>query len=169
MTAPAEAPKFAPPPWKWLARPLFTAWLLGCVVSLLDSGGLTLGRVIPSSLTWTWVPLVEALALAAVWKFERRPVSFTTAMDGFFAGNAPWWLWLIAFAGCRSLFSETIWLGLAAVAGAGTALLDYRFFRSIESGSPLRDLVVERVLAWVPSILLFGGASLVPGLIERMQ
>jgi len=171
----AELATKAPPgvrrrPWTWLAKPLFTAWLLGCVVSLLDFRALTLGRVLPAALVWTWVPLLETAALGAVWKIEPRAMGFRRAVDRFCAGDLAWWLLLIAFAALWREMGESVWLAFAGVVGAGTALRDYRFFRrDLGSPAPLRDLILERALAWIPGILLFGGGSLVPGLIERLR
>jgi hypothetical protein len=156
--------------WIWLPKPLFTAWVLGCVVSLLDSRGLTIGRVLPAALTWSWVPLLEILAFAAVWKLQPRPMPFAIAVDRFCAGNTFWWLLLVAFGACWRLLPESVWLVFAAGVAAWNAFSDYRFFqREMKSAAPLRDLLINRVLAWVPGILLFGGASLWPGIAERLQ
>ena len=156
--------------WVWLPKPLFTAWVLGCVVSMLDSRALTLGRVLPATLTWSLVPALEILALAAVWRLAPRPVGFARAVDRFCGGNLAWWLLLIAFAACWRELAESWWLALAAAVALSTAVSDYRFFRdSLASPSPLRDLAVERALAWIPGILLFGGGSLWPGILERLQ
>jgi hypothetical protein len=170
-----RTPSSAPAPeraggWSWLARPLFTAFLLGCVVSLLASGSLTLARVVPASVTWSWVPLFEILSLAAVWRIGPRPIPFTRAVDLFCAGNAPWWLWLIAFAAFWSLLPARIWLASAAAVAVWSGRTDYRFFRfTLKSASPARDLLAGRVVAWTPGILLFGGASLWPGIVERLK
>jgi hypothetical protein len=156
--------------WTWLPAPLFTAFLLGCTVSLLASGSLTLGRALPAALTWSFVPVFEIGALAAVWKLGPRPVPLAGAIGRFCAGNAPWWLWLTAFAACTSWFPAWIWLLFAAVVAAWSARLDYRFFRvELKSAAPMRDLMVERALAWTPAILLFGGTSLWPGLLEKLK
>jgi len=154
--------------WSWLSKPLFTAALFGCVISLLDSRGLTLARVLPAALVWTWVPGLEILALAAVWKLAPRPVPFTRAVDEFCTADASWWLLLIAFAALYRQMPESLWLSLAAVVEAWNLRADYAFFREMGSRSPIRDLLLERAIAWVPGILLFGGGSLIPGLIERL-
>jgi hypothetical protein len=174
-----QTPSSAPVPdragrWRWMScwlpRPLFTAWLFGCVVSLLISGSLTLARVVPAAITWSWVPLFEILALAAVWKMSPRPIPFACAVDRFCAGNAPWWLWLIVFGAFWYRFSIAVWLAAAAVVAVWSAILDYRFFRlALASPAPARDLLAERAVAWTPAILLFGGSSLWPGLLERLK
>ncbi len=156
--------------WSWLAKPLFTAWLFGCVVSMLDSRGLTLGRVLPAAVTWSWVPLLEILALSAVWKLGPRPIPFRLAVDRFCAGDASWWGLLIAFGALYRLLPESVWVAFAAVVAVWNLWADYSFFRqAVGSASPLRELLVERALAWVPGVLLFGGGSLWPGLIERLK
>ena len=156
--------------WTWLSKPLFTACIFGCVVSLLESRNLTLGRVLPAAIIWTWVPILEILALGAVWRMGPRKLAFPEAVDRFCAGDTPWWLLLIAFATFWREMSETVWLCIAAAIACWTALSDYRLFRySLGSTAPLRDLLLERALAWVPGILLFGGAALVPGVVERLK
>jgi hypothetical protein len=156
--------------WRWLSRPLFTGGLFGCVISLLDSRGLTLGRVLPAAIVWCWVPVLEVLAFAAVWKLAPRPIRFTHAVDEFCAGDASWWLFLIAFAALYRQLPENVWVCMAAVIAVWNLRADYRFFReTLGSAAPLRELLLERALAWAPGILLFGGGSLVPGLIERLK
>lgn len=166
-SAPALSPAGG---WRWLARPLFTACLLGCVVSLLTAGSLTLALVLPASITWSWVPLLQILSLAAIWQAARRPIPFTRAIDLFCAGNAPWWFWLIVFAACWRLLPATIWVATAVPVALWSARADYRFFRDVlRSTSPLRHLLLERALAWPAAVLLFGGASLWPGLLEKLK
>ena len=143
---------------------------MGCVVSLLESGALDPARVALSSLTWTWAPLLQIASLAVVWKAAPRPTPFRLAVDRFFAGNTCWWLFLLAFAVGHSAASETVWLAIAAAIALWSAFIDYRFFRgTLASSSPLRDLLLQKAAAWIPGILFFGGASLVPGLIERLK
>ena len=79
----------------WLAwrRPLLTAFILGCGVSLITSGRLTLRLVGPATIYWSFVPLLEiaplaALPLAALWR-RRQPVSFPRAIDLCFTGHGP--------------------------------------------------------------------------------
>lgn len=156
--------------WTWLARPLFTAWVFGCVVSLLESRNLTLALVLPAAVTWTWVPMLEMLVLAIVWRIGPRSLPFPSAADRFFAGDTPWWLLLIAFGVFWREMSETVWLCIAAAIACWTAWVDYRLFRNeLGSAWPLRDLVLERALAWGPGIMIFGGASLWPGIVERLK
>src|SRR5262245_62065856 len=78
-------------------RPLFLALVLGSLASLLATGGLGIRVVATSALAWSFVPSVEALALAALtW---RRRKDLPVLIDRFFAGHAPWTLLLVAIAG----------------------------------------------------------------------
>lgn len=154
----------------WVRRPLFTAWLLGCTVSLLACGSLTPGRVAESTLTWSWAPLLQIASFGVMWKAGPRSMPFRKAVDLFFAGNVGWWLLLVIFAGGHSLASFRVWLALAALVAAWGCLSDYRLFREdFASAAPLRDLLVQRAAAWAPGILLFGGGSLWPGLLEKLK
>ena len=91
-------------------------------------------------------------------------------MDLFFAGNDCWWLFLVVFSAFWPLASARIWLVLAAPVAAWSLRGDYQFFRSrLESASPVRDLLLQRAAAWIPGILIFGGGSLWPGLVEKLK
>jgi len=154
----------------WTRRPLFTAWILGCAVSLLEVGSLTPSRVLGSALTWAWAPLLQIASLAAVWKMAPRSLPFRPAVDLFFAGNLCWWLWLVVFSLCHSLAAAPAWLLSAIAVSIYSAWVDYRFFRkTLASGAPVRDLILQRATAWIPGILIFGGGSLVPGLVEKLR
>src|SRR2546426_10870999 len=78
-----------------LRKPAVLAFVLGCTVSIVASGRLSLRLIADGAVSFAFVPLVEMGALAAVYRAGRRPISFARAVDLFFAGNAPWLLWLV--------------------------------------------------------------------------
>jgi hypothetical protein len=156
--------------WRWLRRPLFTAFLFGCVVSLLECGSLTPARVAGGAVTWSWAPLLQIASLAAVWKCAPRAVGFRHAVDVFFAGNICWWLWLVLFGVCWPRATGRNWLISAAIVAVWSCFVDYRFFqRQLKSPAPVRDLLLQRAAAWIPGILVFGGGALWPGLLEKFK
>ena len=161
-------------PHAWLAirRPLLTAFVFGCVASLITSGRLSLRLVAPATLYWTFVPLLEVAGLAAVWPWKRSPVSFARAIDLFFANNTPWSLWLCAFAAVWAFFPPALvfawtrnswpWYASALAVGVWCAWLDFRFFREMPSHTPARacrDLAVQRFIAWTGGIVWFMGSA----------
>lgn len=89
---------------------------------------------------WSFVPLVETGALAAVCWSDRRILSFTRAIDLFFTGHGPWSLWLIGFSAIWSFFSpatavsltRAVWLyGASAIVILWSAYIDFCFFRFV--------------------------------------
>src|SRR5580658_399317 len=71
--------------WLGWRRVLLVAFVLGCTMSLITSGRLTLRLVAPATIYWGFVPLAETAALAVVRWPERKTRSFSSALDLFFA------------------------------------------------------------------------------------
>lgn len=77
-----------------LRRPLLLAFVLGCGISILASGRLTLRLIVDGMLSFAFVPACQLAGLAAVYRARRAPLTFSEAADRFFEGNSPW-LWLL--------------------------------------------------------------------------
>jgi len=164
--------------WLLLRRPLLLALFLGCTISLLTSGRLTLRLVVSGAITWSFVPLLEMASLALV--FGRRRIRpFPQTVDLFFLGQGPWLCWLIAFGAFwaidtaigESLFWVWFWIGSAAAAGLWSAYLDLWFFRRVLRRTPARavcELLMQRAIAWGVGVVYFGAGSLWPDLVGRL-
>jgi hypothetical protein len=89
-------------------------------------------------------------------------------IDAYFAGHAPWLLWLAAFATMWTLSPPQavyasrqfpdIWWTLAAVAAAWSLWIDYRFFRRAGDRSPskaAKDLAIQRLVSWSIGMTIF--------------
>jgi len=165
-------PPSHPDAWLAIRRPLLVAVVLGCAVSLMTSGRLSLRLAAPATLYWTFVPLLEIAGLAAVWPWKRSPVSFARAIDLFFVSNTPWSLWFTAFAALWALFPPARvfawtgnpwpWYASALAVGLWCARLDFRFFRSVPGRTPARacrDLAVQRFIAWTGGVAWFMGPA----------
>lgn len=159
--------------WTALRRPLLIAIVIGCSVSLMTSGRVTLRLAGPAALEWSFIPLLEFLSLAAV--YRGRPPART--IDLFFAGHAPWLLWTIAFAALFAfvpapvVFAGTgfpwVWYGLAAVAAARSAYLDFSFSRRTlgrTDKQAMRDVAIERLIVWPAGIAIF----VAPAALQRL-
>ncbi len=85
--------------WRWLARPVFFALMLGAFVSFTTSGRLTARLVLIEAVFWSVVPLLQASASAVVLRLFVRGRRLAPNLDLFFAGNGPWHLWLLAVSG----------------------------------------------------------------------
>jgi hypothetical protein len=142
-------------------------------VSLWASGRLSARLVADGMVSFAFLPAFQLAALLAVyWRAPRR-VSFAHAADLFFAANAPWLLWLIAFATLRCLLSATqsiappvlltwtVELSLVPVA-AWSAYVDLHFLRDVlprPAGSAARDLILHRAIGWTCTIGYFLGIA----------
>ena len=150
--------------WK---RPALVALILGCTVSFLTARSLTLRLVVSSSVTWSYVPLLEIASLAIVWKWHRPTLPLPRTIDVFFTGHGPWSLWLISsgalWAGLPQLISSRVWLGSAVVVLIWSAYLDYCFWANRPVAQPHRgdpgSSIAARTLL-VPGVLIFGAGSL---------
>jgi hypothetical protein len=157
-------------------RPLLLAFMFGWLVSLQASGRLSARLIADGALSFAFVPVFEMAALAAVYRLRPRSISFARAVDLFFAANAPWLLWMIAFATLRCLQTPRqatapsillLWmleLSLLAVA-AWSAWIDLQFFREVlprSPASPARDVILQRAIAWTCTIGYFFGYALWP-------
>ena len=170
--------------WVMLRRPLRLALVFGCVVSLWASGRPSARLIADGVVSFAFVPAFELAALAAVyWRGPRR-VPFAHAADLFFVANAPWLLWLTAFATLRCLQSPmqsfslavpltwAIELSLVLVA-AWSAYIDRHFFREVlpRSGGldgSARDLILQRAIGWTCTIGYFLGVAIWPEIAGRI-
>jgi hypothetical protein len=165
--------------WLVLKRPLLLAFVLGCTMSLITTASLTLRLVGPATIYWSFVPLVETGALAAVCWSERRIVSFPRAIDLFFTGHGPWTLWLIGLSAIWSFFppvkafslTGAVWLyGASAIVILWSAYIDFCFFRFVVGRNRTRagrDLLLHRSISWSLIIAIFGEPVIWPDMVGR--
>ncbi len=162
--------------WMLVRRPLLLAFMFGSLVSLQASGRVSVRLIADGALSFAFVPLFEMISVAAVYRLAPRRISLTRAVDLFFAANAPWLLWMIAFAALRCLETPRqatappiflLWileLSLVMVA-AWSAWIDIQFFREVlprPAPSPGRDLILQRAIAWTCTIGYFFGYAIWP-------
>ena len=154
--------------WIALRRPLLVAVVLGCAMSLMTSGRLTLRLAAPAAVYWSFVPLLEIAGLAAVCGKRLR----ARTIDTFFAGHGPWLLCVTLFAAwwafvpAVKVFGQTtypwIWVGLALVAIAWSGRLDFVFSRRVlgrtRTGAA-RDIAMQRAICWIGGLAIFAGTS----------
>src|SRR5262245_18684291 len=96
-----------------LRRPLLPALALGCAVSVLASGQVTLRLIVDGALSMAFVPACQMLGLAVVYPFRRTQVSFAAAVDRFFAGNTIWLAWIFVFMVSTAALPVTVQTHLA--------------------------------------------------------
>src|SRR5689334_21316275 len=84
--------------------PLALACVWGVLTSALASGTLNVRLIADGAMSFAFVPLVQIAGLALAMRLgNRRAVPFSRAVDLFFAGNAPWLVWMAAQAGIYAL------------------------------------------------------------------
>jgi hypothetical protein len=150
-------------------------------LSLWASGRLSVRLIADGAVSFAFLPVFSLLALAVVYRRSPRTVSFAHAADLFFAANAPWLLWLVAFAALRCLetpmqaaapplaLSVAIKLSLVLVA-AWSAYVDLQFFREVLPGPAggVGDLLLQRAIGWSCSAAYFFGIAIWPEIVGRM-
>jgi hypothetical protein len=158
--------------WLGVRRPLRVAFIFGCAVSLLTSGRLTARLVMRGAVYWSFVPLLETAALAAVCRSQRRKISLALAVDLFFTGFGPWLLWLAGFAAIWSwlnpiqafAWTNTVWIRGSAIAVlAWSCYIDFCFFRCVLQARPAiaaRALLWHRLISWTGWLVCFLGSSM---------
>ena len=139
-----------------LRRPLLVVLILCCGISVLASGRLSLHLLGSTAIYWTFVPLTGMVGLAAV----ERPWPAAATVDRFFAGYAPWLLWMTAFTAFVSTGSNMVmgpdaylfWELAACAVLLWSCWIDYRFF-----GSAWK-LALHRAVSWTLFGTIFAGA-----------
>ena len=91
--------------WWVLRRLLFLALVVGAFVSFTASGRLTISLLFDGALFWSFVPILQMLAMGGVMRIlARGRMRPTKAIDLFLAGHGPWLLWLLSVAGICLFF-----------------------------------------------------------------
>ena len=154
-----------------LRKPFLLLFVLGCTVSALASGRFSLRLIADGAVSFVFLPAFEMLALRLVQATKREGASaFSRTCDRFFAGNWPWLLWLIGLSTVAVLVPPRrfgFWLGPLAASAVvpflWSLVIDFRFFRGA-AGQPthraIRDLVIERGIAWPLGVAYFFGIAI---------
>jgi hypothetical protein len=169
-----------------LARqPLFLAFVLGCGVSMLGSGRLTLRLIADGTLSFLFVPLSELLGFVISYSMvrkvrpEHRPLpggdnagarSCAQAVDDFFSTNQPWLWWSIALIVAAAIIPASRLGSLlgpilmtAPIPIMLSGVLEWRFARRVlgrTRGRAAVGLVMQRAVAWSAATAYFFGVAL---------
>jgi hypothetical protein len=174
MFRPAAAYKYlrglAVAPTRWIAirRPLFLCVALGCIMSLLTEGRITLRLAIPAAVYWSFIPLLQAACVAISHRRVRPEIPLARAIDLSFGADGPWFLWLLVYCSFWVLLPpdrayrlasyHTIWYSAAVFAGLWSAYIDYWFFRTVFGSRPGHAgglLVLYRAACWSAGLIIF--------------
>ncbi|HEX9366395.1 MAG TPA: hypothetical protein VF921_07200 [Vicinamibacterales bacterium] len=157
-----------------LRRPLVVALVLGVTAAIGATRHLTPALLLSTTVCWSFVLVVQvAIALILIAGPARRTVGLARALDLYFAGHAPWSLWMLAAAAwAPSPLGRpfTPLLIAAAVPIVLTPRILSAFFREVLEMDPRRAAArtaAQQVMTWVTFVLLFGTAvQLVPRVLE---
>jgi len=155
--------------WTLVRRPLLIMFAMGLLLSLSSSTRVSARTVVDGMISFAFVPIAEALAVAAIYARSDRRLPFTRVVDTFLVSNAPWLLWILGFCAWQVARSPTTmsdttgkWLVASLLAPAcWAAYLDLQFFRIVLSRRAVAvDLVVARLIGWTGAIGCFLGIAL---------
>jgi hypothetical protein len=159
--------------WQAVRRPLFFAFLLGCMVSLVTSRELTLRHVLAGTISGCIILLGQILAIAVIYRGGRN-ISFSRSLDLFFLGYGPWSLWILCFSAVWAFASPLTafaWVGQrtilisALVPALWSGYIDFCFMKTVlhrSTGRAAWSLFLQRVISWTITILIFGGGAVAP-------
>jgi hypothetical protein len=162
--------------WSSFRRPLFVAFVAGCMFSLTASRTLNLRQLADGTINGGLLLVGQIVAIA----LSRRGshISFSRAIDLFFAGFGPWLVWMLGISTVWAFMPPIrafVWAGLHMILTSvclvmvWSGYIDFQFFRQVLQRTPgraARDLLQHRVIAWTIFLFIFGAGSLVPGAIE---
>ena len=162
-------------------RPLFLAFVLGCGVSMLGSGRLTLRLIADGTLSFAFVPLAELLGFVIAYS-KRRPATSAKATvaregrplasvaDEFFATHQPWLWWSIGLIAAAAIVPASRLGSLlgpilmtAPIPIVLSAALEWRFARRVlgrTRANAAIGLVTQRVVAWSAATAYFFGVAI---------
>jgi hypothetical protein len=165
--------------WTAAQRPLFMIVLLGCLVSLVTAGSLSMRLFAAGAINALFVPLLEIGVLVGLWR-GKRTIPFSRTVDLFFMGHGPWVLYLLVFSAIWAFASPTeafvltarwMW-SLLVVALVWSAYIDFCFLRHVLPESAARaagKLLALRVITWGIGLVIFGGGSLWPEILRKLR
>lgn len=153
-----------------LRRPLLVAIVLGVSAAMGATGHVTPALLLSTTLCWSFVVALQiGIALPLIAGPARQTVGLARALDLYFAGHAPWSLWMLAtVAWAPSPVGRP--LTPVLVAAVVPLLLTPRivsaFFREVLEMDPRHAVArtaAQQVMTWVTFVVLYGTAvQLVP-------
>lgn len=82
-----------------IRRPLASACFIGAFVSFAVTGRLVAPIIADGMLWWSFIPVLQAGYIAlTLMVFGRGPMTFVRAIDLFFVGQGPLFLWLLTIS-----------------------------------------------------------------------
>jgi hypothetical protein len=154
----------------FIRRPLLYWFVFACAAALAAGGRVSLRLLFDTLVTMAAMPVFQVIALAVVYWTGRRRLSFSDATDEFFAGSGAWYAAAALvglFGGSVSRVVSAQWFSRVGLVLFLTAIVvsirvDFRFYRDALGRSPrraIRDVAVQRAIAWVATVAYFVGTA----------
>jgi hypothetical protein len=140
---------------------------MGIALSLSATNSLNLRVTVDGMISFLFLPAAGLLAAGILYIRSDRHMSFAHVVDGFFASNYPWLLWLLVFSAWQTVTHGlgdykfvTVVLVTLLVPALWTFYLDLQFFRVVLSRrAVIGDLIVTRAVSWCAALAYFGGIA----------
>ena len=152
--------------WTAVRRPLTVALVLGLATAMSATGHVTPALLFSTTACWSFVVVIQAaIALTLVASPARRTVGLARAIDLYFAGHAPWSLWMLAAAAWAPSplgRPDTPLLLAAAVPLVLTPRILAAYFREVLEMDPwdaVARAAAAQIMTWVTFVLLLGTAA----------
>jgi hypothetical protein len=164
-------------PVRALRRPALVAVITGCAVAIATTRHVTPTLVASTILCWSVLVVAQlAIALAVFARPARRTVGIARGIDLFFAGHAPWSLWLLAsaaWAPVPGVDSLTPVVAAALVPMALTPRIIAAFCREVLKLDPdvaRMRTVVHQAVTWTAILVVYGAAvAILPRALELLS
>ena len=151
-------------------RPLWLAFVFGCLVSTTASGRFSVRLIVDGASSFAFVPVFEVVALSIVYRAGvRARLPFAQVVDRFLAGNTPWLVWMTIAAAAFAVVPPRDTGPLVKVAFFGSIVpllwsgyADFRFFQEVmlrDSAGARRDVALYRLIGWSAILTYFFGIA----------
>ena len=131
-----------------LRRPAFVVLVIACAIAIAATGRVTAPLVISLGFTWGWTVLWQVLVAAVITRSATVPLTFAQRIDLFFAGHAPWSLWLLLMAAWSRLlpqFTDLYAILVTVIVPGAWTLVIVRGFCGGALGLPRREATVRAI------------------------
>ena len=154
--------------WLMVRRPLLLLFAMGAALSLSATNSLNVRVTVDGMISFLFLPAAGFVAAGLLYIRSDRHMPFAHVVDGFFASNYPWLLWLLVFSVWEVLtqgrgnFVVLVWVVVITlvVPALWTFYLDLQFFRVVLSRrAVIGDLVLTRAVSWFAALAYFGGIA----------
>jgi hypothetical protein len=152
-----------------LRRPALAALVAGAAVSIAGTGRVTVPLLLSTTAYWSFAFVWQLLAAAIATRAAHVPLSFAQRLDLFFAGHAPWSLWLLIAAAWSQVFPAHadlyIVLCTSAVPAVWTSIIVFVFCTGalgLEHRQAIVRTLLHQSLIWLLAFVYIAWAVALP-------